>query len=368
MVAVGPTIDIISPEQLVTRGGLTLPYPGTGDNIEITGKVTPASEIFSLNINNSPVKFNSVGLFKYNHDIRTGDRLSLLAVDSNAQSNQIEFSISAKPTARASQPDRQQDNDQYLKAARSASFGRYHALIIGNFDYVHRSPLKTVEKDVLELEYLLRNRYGYSTELLLNATREELLFSLNRQYETLTSKDNLLIYYAGHGELDNDGNRGYWLPVDARPDDSTNWVSNEIVTDIIGAMNANHVMVIADSCYSGTLTRAAIRGGVDYVDQSLTPEWFKLNASVKARLVMTSGGVKPVFDSLGDSPNSVFAKVLIKELKNNTGAMSGNQLFRSVQQQVEYEASLFNVQQIPQYSPIKNAGHELSEYFFIPTI
>ncbi len=369
VVAVGPAIEIIAPQQLVTRGKVTLPHPAGSNQLEITGKVSPAQDIFSLNINNSPVSFNSAGLFKYAHNLSAGTTISMIAVDNDAQRNLVELNVSPRPTRTATtlrQPDQPLDNTRYLSAARSADFGNYHALIIGNFDYEHRSPLSTVENDVVSIEKLLRTRYGYSTELLLNATREELLLSLNRQYESLTSKDNLLIYYAGHGELDESGNKGFWLPVDALPNDSSNWISNEVITDIISAMKARHVMVVADSCYSGTLTKTSIRGGLDFVEQQLTPDWFKLNASLKARVVMTSGGVKPVFDALGNSQNSVFAKAVIDELKNNAGALSGNQLFRAVQQKVEFEAGQFNVQQSPQYSPIKNAGHEISEYFFIP--
>ena len=371
VVAVGPAIEIISPQQLVTRGQVTLPHPGGGGRMEITGKVSPASDVFSLNINSTPVRFNSVGLFKYEHDLSAGDKISMIAVDNQAQRNMVELNVTPRPSRSAGNgnarpPSEPRDNTRYLSAARSVNFGNYHALIIGNFDYQHRASLSTVENDVVEIERLLRTRYGYSTELLLNATREELLFSLNRQYQSLTSKDNLLIYYAGHGELDDAGNKGYWLPVDALPNDSSNWISNDVITDIISSMKARHVMVVADSCYSGTLTKTSIRGGLDFVEQELTPDWFQLNASLKARVVMTSGGVKPVFDALGNSSNSIFAKALIGELQSNKGALSGNQLFRAVQQQVEFEASQFNVQQSPQYSPIKNACHEISEYFFIP--
>ena len=40
----------------------------------------------------------------------------------------------------------------------------------------------------------------------------------------LGSNDNLLIYYAGHGEFDKNVEKAYWLPVDAQRDDPTNWI------------------------------------------------------------------------------------------------------------------------------------------------
>ena len=55
------------------------------------------------------------------------------------------------------------------------------------------------------------------------------------------------MFYAGHGELDNANLRGHWLPVDAEPENTANWISNVAITDVLNAMAAKHVLVIADS-------------------------------------------------------------------------------------------------------------------------
>ena len=44
-----------------------------------------------------------------------------------------------------------------------------------------------------------------------------MLNELNKMRDTLTEKDNLLIYYAGHGQLDRANGIANWLPVDAEP-------------------------------------------------------------------------------------------------------------------------------------------------------
>jgi hypothetical protein len=49
---------------------------------------------------------------------------------------------------------------------------------------------------------VLRDRYGYQSTVLLNASRLEMLSALNDMREKLGANDNLLIYYAGHGEMD----------------------------------------------------------------------------------------------------------------------------------------------------------------------
>ena len=73
---------------------------------------------------------------------------------------------------------------------------------------------------------------------------------------TLKFKDNLLIYYAGHGWLAEEADQGYWLPTNASKDQRYHWVSNATITDSLKAIKSKHVMVVADSCYSGRLVRS----------------------------------------------------------------------------------------------------------------
>ncbi len=136
-------------------------------------------------------------------------------------------------------------------------FGRYHALVIGNNDYRYLPKLATAVGDAEAVAALLEEKYGFRVTKLANATRSEITGAFNRLRQTLTKKDNLLVYYAGHGSLDEEADRGYWLPVNARRDDDSEWFSNTRLTGYLKAMSAQHVMVVADSCYSGNLTRVA---------------------------------------------------------------------------------------------------------------
>lgn len=81
------------------------------------------------------------------------------------------------------------------------AFGNYYALVIGNNDYRHWDKLQNPVNDAKEIADVLRDRFGFKVTLLLNATREQILRSLNDLRKQLTEKDNLLIYYAGHGQL-----------------------------------------------------------------------------------------------------------------------------------------------------------------------
>ncbi len=231
------------------------------------------------------------------------------------------------------------------------AFGRYHALVIGNDAYQHLPHLKTARNDAKAVADLLTKDYGFAVTLLLDATRAQIIENLDALTEKLGGDDNLVIYYAGHGWLEQDSSRGYWLPVDAQPNRRTHWISNTTITDTLASIRAKHVMVIADSCFSGTLVRGAnvgIRAG-DYW-QRMAQKW--------ARVAMVSGGLEPVAD--GTDSHSPFAKALIGALRSNASVMDGTQLFEQVRRPVMLAAK-----QTPQYSDVRQAGHEGGDFLFV---
>jgi len=244
------------------------------------------------------------------------------------------------------------------KTARQAQdlakidFGRYQALVIGNDDYRHIRHLKTAANDARAVGRLLRKAYGYQVTYLINAGRKEIIDEMSRLRRRLTPRDNLLIYYARHGWLDKDANRGYWLPVDAERNSSANWISTGTISDFLKAMEAKHVIVVADSCYSGTLSRA-VKLTVP------TSEYLRRIAGKRARVALTSGGVEPVLDN-GRQGHSVFASAFLEALKANQGVLEGARLFDQIRQPV-----ILNAPQTPEYSDIRQTGHEGGDFLFI---
>ena len=249
---------------------------------------------------------------------------------------------------------------------KQVNFGRYHALVIGNDNFRFIPKLRTAGKDAKVVADMLKSRYGFKTTLLLNADRYALLSALNKLRETLTPDDNLLIYYAGHGELDRVNNRGYWLPVDAEADSTANWIPAYQITDILNAMSAKQVMLVADSCYSGTLTRSAIARLESGMTDQNRLRWFQAMSTKHSRVVLTSGGVQPVLDG-GGGQHSVFAKAFITALGDNNGILEGQKLAQEVTKRVAISETASEIEQVPTYAPIRFAGHEAGDFFFVPT-
>ncbi|MGB0514440.1 MAG: caspase family protein, partial [Wenzhouxiangellaceae bacterium] len=137
-------------------------------------------------------------------------------------------------------------------------FGKYYALVVGQEGYMFWDPLRSPHHDARRLAEILSLQYGFDTTLLLDASGSEILSSINDLRERVGSGDNVLIYFAGHGQLlraqTGEQRRGYWLPVNAELERTTYWVSNSAINDYLAILDARSVLVIADSCFGGAMS------------------------------------------------------------------------------------------------------------------
>jgi uncharacterized caspase-like protein len=250
---------------------------------------------------------------------------------------------------------------QTLKTAKakplisaSINFGDYHALVIGIAAYKNLTPLKTAVADAKAVTRVLREDYGFKVTELINPRHADILDTLDEIRERLKFKDNLLIYYAGHGWLDDKADQGFWLPIDAKPNRRSRWVSNSSITDLLKAVEAKHVLVVADSCYSGRLTR----GANIKISGDDTPEYYSQMSRKKARVVITSGGLEPVEDGRGK--HSPFARAFLQVLRENKSVLDSAKMFNRIRRPV-----MVNANQTPQYSDVRRAGHDGGDFLFV---
>ena len=215
--------------------------------------------------------------------------------------------------------------------------------------------LESAEGDARAVAKVLRDAYGFNVKLLLNATRADLIGAITKLRAKLTKADNLLIYYAGHGESDTIAGQGYWLPVDAEANVPANWVSTSDITTMVRAIRAKHIMVVADSCYSGTLVCAA---QTHIKTAAARRTWLSRMSKKRARTALASGGLEPVLD--GGGGHSVFAKAFMDALKENKSVLDGQALFDAIKRPI-----VVNADQTPQYSDIRRAGHDGGNFVFV---
>jgi len=231
---------------------------------------------------------------------------------------------------------------------------KYYALVIGVSKYQYPSaglanldmPVKDAEKfaDVLTRNYYFEKG---NVTILRNATREQIINQLDYLAETLTEKDNLLIFYAGHGYYDKPKDFGYWLPADAKTSTRSAWIANSTIRDYMSAIKTKHTLLITDACFGGSILKSR---SVETTIQRFTEQYRE-----PSRKAMTSGNLTVVSDK------SVFLQFLLKKLEDNTDVfLSAPQLFARI-----YEPIMNNAPSTPVFGPIQGAGDGGGDFIFI---
>ncbi len=231
--------------------------------------------------------------------------------------------------------------------------GEFHALIIGNDHYEKLPPLETAINDARSVAEVLENRYRFKVTLVEDASRSDLLEAIRELETRLSARDNLLVYYAGHGDLL--AQREYWQPIDADPRDPTNWVSTEHdISARLDELPVRHLLIVADSCYAGSVGRLdATDGAIDELVRR------------QSRLLMTSGSNSPIVDDSGGR-HSIFARVMLDTLRSNDRALQADQLFATLADRVPAEAARLELEQIPTFAAMPQSLDEGGMFFFVP--
>lgn len=336
-----PQIEIDTPKTVGGVAGATVMK-----TVVVSGRATDPSGIVHVLVNGQESVLDSDGRFDASALLSVGmNRIQILAMDPHQ--NTSETTIRIARTAKKV--------DQKTTAIRSPL--KFYALVIGNNNYYQLAELETAVKDARDVARILGELYGFQVQLLLDADRSAILSAVNAYRRKLTTEDSFLLYYAGHGIYDKGADRAYWLPVDAVLDDDTNWIIADTITSNLKRLEAAHILVVADSCYSGTLTR-----GVASLPKVSDQRDRYLNKMLKkpSRTLIASGGNEPVSDS-GGAGNSIFAKVFLDALQTmEHPSFTAEELFyRRIREQVAGNAA-----QTPQFNILQNSGHDGGDFVF----
>jgi len=163
------------------------------------------------------------------------------------------------------------------------------------------------------------------------ATKGEIMRHLYNVVPPLLSEnDRFLLYFAGHGQTQDapSGQLGYIVPFDGKREGGTDqwytYISMQELRDVLlHQYKAKHILIIADSCFSGLLTTKSIGGSSD-ISHAL---------QYKGRMVLTAGGKGE------QAVDGLFAPVLVDALNgqcdiNGDGAVTFSELSLYVQQNV----------------------------------
>ena len=146
--------------------------------------------------------------------------------------------------------------------------------------------------------------------------------------------------------------------MDAQSDSDTNWIIVDTVTSNIKRMPSMHVLVVSDSCYSGTFTRRAV---ADLGTTEKRKRYLQKMQSKKSRTLLASGGNEPVSD-IGGEGHSVFAKAFLVGLQSmEKKEFTAEELYSMYIKEMVAGSS----EQTPEYNIIRNSGHEGGDFVFL---
>ena len=226
---------------------------------------------------------------------------------------------------------------------------RKRALVIGLDKYTDKRipQLVSAVYDARSIGEAFSGQLGYDVTLLQNPTKAEIVQRFNQSVVELNVTDSFVVYFAGHGELVEKTQMGYWIPGDASASDPSTWISNTDISRWLANINSKQLAVIADSCYSGTLA-LDIQADSSVLASTVADDYLRKRTIT----VMSSGSDEPVADT-GKFGHSVFAWNLLEEIKALKSWTVGSSVFANVKTQVERE-----LPQTPKYGVSTSAGHE----------
>ncbi len=330
--------EIVILEPALTRGIKLVRKTPT---VRIRGRVLDASPIASVEVNGQPVLLDTSSEFVLDVPVEEGDNpVVVSAVDAYGNVSESAFEL---PRERAQAP----------------VDGRYVALVIGidSYDGVW-APLDNASGDAVAVAAVLQDEYGFDeVTTLLNeeATRVNILRAFERLIENTGQHDNVLIYYAGHGDYQDRMRRGFWVPADAETRSIIDFIPNSVIRDLVRGIPSRHTLLIADACFAGEVFR-----GEDLEAVSPTgAEDVQAVRWVPSRKAMTSGGVEPVMDG-GVEGHSLFASELLRALRSAREPLPASAVFQAIRGPV-----VERTPQTPVFSAIGDAGDEGGQFVFV---
>jgi hypothetical protein len=192
---------------------------------------------------------------------------------------------------------------------------KYYALLIGNSNYDNWENLISPNNDINVISSILKDEYNFNVEVIKDSNRNEILDKIFEYSNKITDKDNLLIYYVGHGEIVN--SNAYWIPKNGTKEISSTWLNTKDVESAISMISAKDLLVMIDACYQGTAFKSGSENIIKPTNNELNDDrYFNKMLNFRSSTVITSGSDEPVVDSTIEG-HSHFAFKFIDILKKN---------------------------------------------------
>jgi hypothetical protein len=279
----------------------------------------------------------------------------------SSQLNTYAQKLPKKPADRAASAvasiDRFSDVDILPQAAAKSQKTRY-AVVIGIERYRQNLPsVEFASHDAAIMRDYLTKTLGYPNENVVTLLNEQAAKSdvekyIERWLPNRVDKDSsILVYYSGHGAPNPSTQEGYLVPYDGDPTflEITGY-SLKRLYEQLGKLPAREVLVVLDSCFSGSGGRSVIAKGARPLVVSIENP---LLAGDKI-VVLTASSASQISSTYDQKNHGLFTYFFLKGIQSaadekKDGRIDLSELYAYVKPQVEGVARReYNNDQIPQ--------------------
>ncbi len=273
---------------------------------------------------------------------------SLYTLKRQAPANKVSPAVGSETAAIGKSPAPQSDiaalPDLHAEPQPNA-----YAVAIGIENYRNLPKSDYSENDaILVKNYLMALGFQErNIDLLTNekATKTDIEKSLEAWLPNRVKNGTVFIYFSGHGAPDPATGEAYIVPYDGDPNylQVTGYPLKRLY-ERLGKLEAKEVIVVLDSCFSGSGGRSVLAKGARPLVMMASTEALPSNMAV---VTATQGS--QISTSSSEKKHGVFTYYFLKAIKD--GKRNLSEIYDTIKPQVENEAKRLNVEQSPEIDP-----------------
>ena len=197
-----------------------------------------------------------------------------------------------------------------------------YILLFATDEYDNWNDLVNPVDDARSLAKVLKEKYGFETEIVENPNTDD-VFNKLRDYAERKFKpqDQLLIFFAGHGYFDDTFGEGFVVAKNSLQNDKakTSYISHSRLRQIINNIPTEHVLLTMDVCFGGTFDPVIAANRNIETGETDDNEYLVRKLGQKTRKYLTSGGKTYVSDGI-PGKHSPFTLKLLQAFSDGGGS------------------------------------------------
>jgi len=256
--------------------------------------------------------------------------------------------------------------------------GKRYALVVGTDNYRGNGwkKLSNPIKDARAVADEFANSYGFEVQLLEDKPMDTIYKAIREYYLIAKPNDQLVIYFAGHGDVDDELlDDGFIVCSDSKSVDDdpvrNTYIPYQKLQKMLNNIPARQVLVLLDVCHGGVFDQKIFekekREGLSGSNSNKNVlQFLKDKLPLRTRKFLSSVGSEPAFDGKAGR-HSPFANLLLQVLRakgaGSNGIVTLTDIFRVLQTASMNETATLKIS--PAMADFGNVD-AFSEFIFIP--